>query len=198
LILLTLALVGAAAAVIARRAVEPDPPFSPSDELDRIAADRDIEVRMLRILAKRHIARETADGARSLVQAAALYRVLNSHPPAPVPATCPTLAERPEEERLCRQVIGYVSGYEGELPDAAAAATRLELELQEELRRRGAIQLPDPAGLPSAEKLLEEARATMTQVERRACFPSTVLTTTRVTSEARHRPNVSSVRRPLP
>jgi hypothetical protein len=158
--------------VIARRSVEPDRRhLSPSDEFDKFAADRAIEMRMLRILAKRHIAHQTAAGAQSLVQAAALYRVLNLHPPAPVPATCPTLPERSEEERLCRQVIGYVSSYEGELPDAAAAAARLELELQEELRRHGAIQLPDPAGLPSAEELLEEARATMTEAERRACFP---------------------------
>jgi len=172
LILLTLALVGAAAAVIARRSVEPDRRhLSPSDEFDKFVAEPVPEEVILRIFAKRHIAREAADGARSLVEAAALFRVLNRHPPAAISPDHRSLNGRTEEESLCWQVILFVANWEDGGPKAAAIA-RLEAELQEELRLRGAIQLPNAAGLPSAEKLLEQARATMTEAERRACFSS--------------------------
>jgi hypothetical protein len=171
LLLLTLALVGAAAAVVGRRAAEPNRPDpSPIDEVDDIAAERAHEVITLRVIAKRHIARETAAGARPLLQAATLFRVLNRHPPALLMGDHPSLRGRSEEERLCWQVIRYVTNLEGDWPAAVAAAARLEAELQEGLRRHGALQLPDPTGLPSAEELLERARATMTEAERRACF----------------------------
>jgi hypothetical protein len=170
LILLTLALAGSVAAVVGRRAAEPDQPDPPL--WTDVAQESVPEVVILRILAKRHIALETAAGKRSLVQAAALYRVLNELPPALPPADHPCLDGRIEEEGLCWQVILYVANREDDGPQTAAAVARLEAELQEELCRHGTIQLPDPAGLPSATDLLEEARATMTEAERRACFPT--------------------------
>jgi hypothetical protein len=120
----------------------------------------------LRILAKERIAREAAAGARPLVQAAALFRELNRHPPAVVAAGHPSLLRgHTEEERLCWQVIQYAT-------NEAAAAARLEAELHEELRRHGAVRLPDPAGLTSAAELLEQAWAAMTEAERRAWLPT--------------------------
>jgi hypothetical protein len=171
LLLLTLALVGAAAAVVGRRAAEPNrPDLSPIDEVDDIAAERAHEVITLRSIAKQHIAREAAAGARPLVQAATLFRALNRHPPAVIPVSPIFLDGPSDEERLCRQVMRYVTNLQVDWPEAVAAAARLEAELQEELRRHGAVQLPDPTGLPSAEDLLEQARATMTEAERRACW----------------------------
>jgi len=177
LLLLTLALAGAAGAVIARRAVEPvRADLSPSDAFDKFLGEPVPEVMSLRILAKRHVAREAAEGARPLVQAAALFRVLNRHPPALAPPDHPSLNGPTEEERLCRQVILFVTYWQDGGREAAAAAARLEAELHEGLRRHGAVHLPDPAGLPSAEELLEEVRTTMTETERRAClFPCETL-----------------------
>jgi hypothetical protein len=75
-----------------------------------------------------------------------------------------------DEEELCQQVIRYVDNLEHDWPEAAAAMARLQAELQEELRRHGAVQLPDLAGQPSAAELLEQTRATMTEAERRSYF----------------------------
>jgi hypothetical protein len=173
LILLTLALVGALAAVVGRRAAEPDrPDLSAWDEFDKFVAEPVPEVVILRKLAKGHIARETAAGARPLVRAAALFRELNRYPPAVVPLDHPSLRGRTEEERLCRQVILFVTNWDDDEPEVVAAASRLEAELQEELCRHGTVQLPDPAGLPSAVELLEQARARMTEAERRVYFPA--------------------------
>jgi hypothetical protein len=171
LILMTLGLVGAATAVIGRRAVEPEQPQLSPNEFDKFVAEPVAEETTLRIIAKRHIAREAADGTRPLLQAAALFRVLNRYPPA-LPAAHPSSDGRSEEERLCRQVIMYVTSREDGGAEADAAAVRLEAELQEVLRREGTVQFPDPVCLPSAEELLEEARAMMTEAERRACFPN--------------------------
>jgi hypothetical protein len=171
LILLTLALAGAAAAVVGRRAAEPDRPnLSTSNEFDEIAAERDHEVKTLRILAKQHIAHEVAAGALPLLKAAALFRALNRHPPAVVVVNQPSLDGLSDEEELCQQVIRYVDNLEHDWPEAAAAMARLQAELQEELRRHGAVQLPDLAGQPSAAELLEQTRATMTEAERRSYF----------------------------
>jgi hypothetical protein len=138
-----------------------------------MAGERPDGVMTLRVMAKRHIAREAAAGTRSLVQAAALFRILNRHPPALLVRVRLSGPAHSEEEELCWQVIRrYVTSQESDWPEVAAAVARLEAELQEELRRHGAVQLPDPAGLPSAEQLLEEAQATMTEAERRACLPA--------------------------
>jgi hypothetical protein len=172
LLLLTLALIGAVAAVVGQRAADPARPhLSAGDELDETVIEPLSEVWPLRILAKRHIAREAAAGTRSLVQAATLFRKLNRHPPAVVPADHPSLTGRTEDERLCWQVIGYVTNEE-DWPEAATAAARLEAELQEELRRHGAVRLPDPAGLPSVPELLEQTRARLTEAERRVWLPT--------------------------
>ncbi|HEY1375758.1 MAG TPA: hypothetical protein VGF55_03155, partial [Gemmataceae bacterium] len=54
------------------------------------------------------------------------------------------LPARTEAERLCLQVIGYVTCLPDDPPGAVdAAVRRLEGEFAAELRRHGAIRLPD-------------------------------------------------------
>jgi hypothetical protein len=172
LILLTLALAGSAVSVVSRRAAEPDR-LDPCP-WDQVVEEQVPEAVILRILAKQHLVREVAARRQPILEAAALFRELNRLPPALHPADHPSLAGRSEEELLCRQVIAYVAEPDCNWPEAAAQATvaRLEAELQEELRRHGAIRLPDPAGLPPGLELLEQARARMTEAERRACLPA--------------------------
>jgi hypothetical protein len=172
LIVLTLALAGSAAAVVIRRATEPEEP-DPSPWYE-VVEEQVSETPVLRILAKQHLVREVAGGRQPLLEAAALFRELNRLPPALHPADHPSLAGHSEEELLCRQVIAYVAEPDGDWPESAAeaAVARLEAELQEELRRHGAVRLPDPAGLPPAPELLEQTRARLTEAERRAFLPA--------------------------
>jgi hypothetical protein len=137
------------------------------------------EAVILRDLAKKRIAREVADGRRSLVEAAALFGALNRHPPQVPPLdlldTLPWALSVPahtEDERLCRQVVQWVEGLRlSGLPDSAeAAVARLNAEYQQELRRHGAIRLPDPSTLPPAQELLDQTRAALTEAERQALF----------------------------
>jgi hypothetical protein len=172
LIVLTLALAASAVSVVSRRAAEPEEP-DPS-LWDEVADEQVPEAMILRIIAKQHLVREVAAGRQPLLEAAALFRELNRLPPALHPADHPSLAGRNEEELLCRQVIAYVAEPDGDWPESAAeaAVARLEAELQEELRRHGAVRLPDPAGLPPAPELIEQARARLTEAERRAFLPA--------------------------
>jgi hypothetical protein len=172
LILLTFAFAWSAVSVVGRRAGEPEEPDPCS--WDEVADEQISEVVILRILAKQHLTSEVAAGRQPLLEAAALFRELNRLPPALHPVDHPSLAGRSEDELLCRHVIAYVAARDGDWPESAAeaAVARLEAELQEELRRHGAIHLPDPAGLPSAPELLEQTRARMTEAERRMMLPA--------------------------
>jgi hypothetical protein len=172
MIILTFALAGSAVCLVVWRVVESAE--SRPCPCEEVAEDQNTEATILRIFAKRQLARETAAGRRSLVEAAALFRELNRLPPALQPAEGPFLTGRTEEERLCRQVIGYVANLEHDRSEAAAdaAVARLEAELQEELERHGAVRLLDPADLPSAAELKEQARARMSEAERWAYLPA--------------------------
>ena len=135
------------------------------------------ESAVLRTLARRRIARDAAAGRRSLVEAAALFHVLNlsGDVPARFPDDHPwALASscHTDEERLCRQVVQWVDTLQRLEPrdSDAAAVARLNAEFQEELRRHGAIRLPDLTGSPTAGELLETFRATMTDTERRTLY----------------------------
>ncbi|HJZ90029.1 MAG TPA: hypothetical protein VKE40_04105 [Gemmataceae bacterium] len=169
-LMLTFALAAAAAAaLVGRHFAEPAPPDPPpwGD-----GAESYPETVPLRYVAKRQIAREVAAGARPLVEAATLFGELDRLPPATYPAYHAALPGRTEEERLCREVIQFVHSLEDEFPQAAAAVARLEGELRSELGRDGGVRLPDPASLPPAVELLEQARAGMTEAERRAVLPA--------------------------
>jgi hypothetical protein len=60
-----------------------------------------------------------------------------------------------DEERLCRQVVGWADWLlQWEDPPARVAVVdRLEAEYRAERRRHGAIRLPDPAALEPVEEL---------------------------------------------
>jgi hypothetical protein len=138
------------------------------------------ETMALRLVAKRLVAREAAAGRWSLIEAAALFAALNRVPPETTVLTAPNvpghplphLTGRTDAELLCLSVIAHAAfPRPDEPPDRArAAAARLTAEYLRELRERGSIQLPDPAGLPMAEELLEQARLKMTDLERKSFY----------------------------
>jgi hypothetical protein len=135
------------------------------------------EVVFLRQAAKRRLAREFADGRRSLLTTAALFRELDRLPPAvpPVPSVDPKshsigIPGRTEEERFCRQVIAWVE-FPGVPPDQIPAAVlRLEAEFWEALEREGAIRLPDPSTLEPVEELLKRVPASLAKEQRRTAL----------------------------
>jgi hypothetical protein len=111
-----------------------------------------------------------AGGHRPLLEAAALFGELNRFQPAveaPVPGRgidphLPTqFPGATEEERLCRQVAIFAyNGLRGESPDRAAAVlARLEAEVREEVRVRGAVRLPATARPETVARLIHEANA---------------------------------------
>jgi hypothetical protein len=158
--------------VFCRRAPVPDQPAAaPGIELAPAP-----DAVLLRLAAKQLLAREVANGRRSLIAAAALFRELNRMSPEPAepaisgPYTWSLRAPaRSDEERLCRQVLEWVVNLlHREQPDRAdAAAARLEAELHDELRTRGVIRFPDPSSLESVEDLLKRAEASLPEQERK-------------------------------
>jgi hypothetical protein len=174
---LAVALIGALAATFCPR--QPDEAI-PTAEAEA-NAQRYPEVAVLRLIAKKRIANEAAAGRQSLTEAAALFGALNRLPPeAPALSRLDVYRNgwvltdpvRTEDERLCRQVLQWVDALRiiGPPEFAAAAVARLMGEFREERRKHGAIRLPDPAGLPTAEELLAHIRATMTDAERKSFF----------------------------
>jgi hypothetical protein len=87
----------------------------------------------------------------TLFEAAAGFRAVDrvrSRQARPVPSFFPG---KTDEERLCRRVIASADERLHDRPDREAVVARLELELQEHLRRYGAVQLPEfrpPEGIP--------------------------------------------------
>jgi hypothetical protein len=157
---LAAALPGALAVVYCRPAPEPAVVERPSE-----AARPFPEAVRLRAIAKWLVARDAAAGRRTLVEAAALFRELNRLPPAA--ATSEWFEDPPppvpldtEEERLCAHVLAHVHiALRGDPAAQAAAVARLAAEFREEVRRRGAIRLPDPSALTPVSEVLERARA---------------------------------------
>jgi hypothetical protein len=141
------------------------------------------DVAGLRSEAKWLIAREVAAGRWSLVEAAALFGALNRLSPMAPELSCQDTPNFPwvlsdpvhtEEEWLCRQVIEWVDVLRlAESPEyAGAAVARLKAQFRQELRTHGAIRLPDPSTLVSFEKLLNRARAALSQSQKGAAVPS--------------------------
>src|SRR5262245_16069120 len=167
---------GAIAAVFGPRAREPTE-LDSSPDVVRLGVPFP-ESMTLRHLAKWRVARRAATGQLSLIEAAALFRVLNGPTAAAMISSQHSkfwvMSEpvRTENEQLCGQVVEFVSMIEldGSLELAAAGVARLTAEYREELNKHGGIYLPDPAGLPTAEELLENARIDMTASERKSLF----------------------------
>jgi hypothetical protein len=153
-----------------RRAPDPNQPAEPlSPEMAAAAPDTVV----LRLAAKEQIAREVADGRRTLWVAAALFRELNRLPPEPAkPSRIVSPVNIPvdtEEGWLCRQVVEGVRVALHQEPErAAAVVARLEAEFFAELRRHGVIRLPEPSSLESVPELLAQARASLAEQQRRA------------------------------
>src|SRR5262245_27751055 len=170
---LAVVLAVAVLAVVFQPSPEPD---APADLLATgTLAEGWPETAALRVVAKRLVVREAAAGRWSLFEAAALFDALNRLPPEVVPARFDNflnLPGRSDEERLCLSVISHsVYTLSGEPTDQAQAA-RLETEYLRALRESGGVRLSDPHSLPSARELLERARASMTDNERRSLLGS--------------------------
>jgi hypothetical protein len=134
------------------------------------------EVVTLRAAAYEQIARDVADGQRSLFQAAGLFRALNrlpptvDHPPADAPHL--TIPTDTEAGWLCRQVVVWVPAALHAEPDrAAAVVARMTAAFFAELRAHGTVRLPDPASLEPVPELLEQARARRAEARRADQLP---------------------------
>jgi hypothetical protein len=128
------------------------------------------EILALRIGAKHQIVGDVIADRLKLVQAAALFGALNQLPPESVKPTlsdlCPSRLRFPahtDEERLCQQVVYWVSFELADEQDRReATVARLEAEFKEALGKEETVRLPDPLTLVPVQKLLEQARAEMT------------------------------------
>jgi hypothetical protein len=134
------------------------------------------ETRMLRCFAKALIADEVIGGRQPLLEAAALFGALNRLPPEPLPLSVADVEKsvwgipsRTDEERLCRQVVAWVS-HRMPRDQADAAVARLAAEYRWELHAQGAIRLPDPASLESPQELLARVRKGLREKERQNLF----------------------------
>jgi hypothetical protein len=143
---------------------EPPPVIAVPD--DSRLADPYPETVPLRVFAKRLIADDVAAGRRSLVEAAAMFGVLNRLPPA-LPDYPPAGVTNPDipiptstaDERLCWQVVSWVRSVLAPRPrEADAAAARLAAEFRGVLRSGGVLRLPDPSSLESPAALMDRAR----------------------------------------
>jgi hypothetical protein len=97
-----------------------------------------------RIAEKERLAREVAEGRLGLLEAAARFRDLDRQPPEfHWEAFRRTVPGASDEERHCREVIGFVRGLLLDQPGADAAVPyRLEAELRARLDR-GDLSLPE-------------------------------------------------------
>jgi hypothetical protein len=160
--LFTLAVAAAALAVVWHEAWPGEVPRPRTMEVV-LPAEPSVTLRRLR--AKDRIAQEVIGGRRTLLEAAALFGVLNGAPPRltnlsclEAVAVCRPIPGRTADEQLCRQVVAWTDACaaRGPLgqPGASAVVARLYGEFWAALRSGGEIRLPDPAGLPSAPELL--------------------------------------------
>jgi hypothetical protein len=170
---LAVAIAVALPVVYCRRTPGPDGPAEPP--VSEALTAPPPETALLRLAAKLQLAREVADGRRTLWEAAALFRELDRLPPPPIELSrldgvdqSLPIAGRTEAERYCRHVVAQVrAALRDDLGRVAAAAARLEAEFVAELRAHGAIRLPDPASLEPVEELLQQARAWIAEHEQR-------------------------------
>jgi hypothetical protein len=127
-------------------AVQEEDPGSGPDVLaetrraDRLDAFR--KVLFWEVAKRSEIASDLLAGRLTLFEAAAGFRAVRQvraryQEPGPLP-----FPGRPEEEQLCRQVLGYAETRLHGEPARAAVVARLHQQLQQHLELYGAVQLP--------------------------------------------------------
>ncbi|MFO0846964.1 MAG: hypothetical protein U0871_00185 [Gemmataceae bacterium] len=147
------------------------PTPSPSDQTDvapTVTVDPTMDLLRCRSLVRDRLAREVAEGNRSVFEAAALFEALDQlHPPLDVPRAdlgvnlpVPFPANTAAELR-CRHVAlwVYLATKEASPDHAVQSVARLADEVREEVRVNGAVRLPGLAELESPEQLVAAARA---------------------------------------
>jgi hypothetical protein len=113
------------------------PPDPRSAEIERSLREKD------------QVARAVIDGRLTLVEAAARFRAINASRPANLPVCLDQYPGKTDEERVCREVIGYVETRLPEQPGTSAFLARLESELEAHLAAGGTAQGPNfPAQAP--------------------------------------------------
>jgi hypothetical protein len=135
----------------------------------------------LRMAAMARLARDVADGRRTLLEVAALFAALDRVEPA-VPLVLPEKVGEPEipiptrtpDELYCWRVARWVYGLAPAHPGGnAAAVARAAAEVRATIATRGEIRLAHEAGAASVESLLQSARAELdVQTRGRAGRPS--------------------------
>jgi hypothetical protein len=199
-VVLAAALAVALPAAVCRQAPDTGPLTGPPVELKLEGWP---EAVTLRAAAYEQVARDVADGRRSLLEAAGLFRALNrlpptvDQPPRDVPPL--TIPIDTEVARLCRQVVAWVpASLHAEPARAAAAVAQLEAEFFADLRAHGEVRLPDPAVLDPFEALLARAKGVLAAVERRAEGQKTDLSVFGAPRRAGHVSDSRAGARPLP
>jgi hypothetical protein len=118
---------------------------------DELAQRQDVTRR--RIEAKQKVIRQLVEGRLALLEAAAWFRYLNENPSDCQDGYRTAWPGHSDEEKLCRQVIGWVEVEVRErssLSQAEEMTRRLEAELDGHLARDGAVKLPALGGAAEA------------------------------------------------
>jgi hypothetical protein len=119
---------------------------------ERIARDQQIasklaardEQTLRRIAVKETIIEDLLAKRITLLEAAAEFRALNAGKHAYTMVLRSVYPDMSDEERVCRNVIGYVESYADGDEDGRATIHRLQEDLQR-LKASGSIHLPGPA-----------------------------------------------------
>jgi hypothetical protein len=134
------------------------------------------EIAFLRRVAKALIARDVIAGRRPAREAAAIFRELDRLSPTPdeiFPRPTGTTRDT-DDEHYCEQVINWVGGELAADPtdNARAVLARLDAEFRAGRDEHGAVRLPHPSSLESAQELIRRVRAGLSPSQRQALFGS--------------------------
>ncbi|HKI33340.1 MAG TPA: hypothetical protein VKA46_15915 [Gemmataceae bacterium] len=115
-------------------------------EQEMAEMDPRLDAAAARMAAKEQTTQDLLAGRLTLLQAAARFRAHNASPPRLAADLADHIAGATEEERLCRQVIGWAKGAAATTSPGAGERTRqrLEAELAGLLaQNNGIIRLPE-------------------------------------------------------
>ncbi len=143
-------LVGVSAYQVVRAKSKPAPRLAAIDDCYSAEERRQQElyrfdgVFMARSAQRKAIIDQVRDGKLSLFEAAAQFKLLNHQPqPTTLDPVYP-FAGKTENEKVCRQVITWLTSYVENLPPSQGQAVleRAEAELRDHLARNGTVILP--------------------------------------------------------